>query len=233
MHPSPTPAPTSLAEQWSTQGFVSLPQILAPAELESLSLPLLAQGAQGGSRNLLQERWCAQLAQQLRQHPRMAPLIGAQSVAVQCTYFEKSADRNWLVALHQDLSIPVAEQVPAAGLHGWSQKQDCWFVQAPAVLLSQLVAVRLHFDDCSSDDGPLRVVPGSHQQAILSPEQALQWRSRQSEEVCTAHCGDVLVLRPLLLHASSKGRGHSRRRVLHFLYGPSEPGYGLRWACIA
>ena len=120
MQSSPTPAPTSLAEQWSTQGFVSLPQILAPAELESLSLPLLAQGAQGGSRNLLQERWCAQLAQQLRQHPRMAPLIGAQSVAVQCTYFEKSADRNWLVALHQDLSIPVAEQVPVAGLRGWS-----------------------------------------------------------------------------------------------------------------
>ena len=230
MDSSPVQHPVNLAEQWSTQGFVRLPQILAPAELEPLSLPLLAPGAQGGSRHLLQESWCAQLARQLRQHPRLTPLIGIQSVAVQCIYFEKSAQRNWLVAMHQDLSIPVAEHVPAAGLHGWSQKQDGWFVQPPAALLSQLVAVRLHLDECSADDGPLRVVPGSHLQAVLDPEQAQQWRSHQGEEVCTAHCGDVLVLRPLLLHASSKGGGHSRRRVLHFLYAPPEPGYGLRWA---
>ena len=41
--------------------------------------------------------------------------------------------------------------------------------------------------------------------------------------------GDALVLRPLLLHASSKGNGHSRRRVLHFVFGPRELPCGLRW----
>jgi hypothetical protein len=41
--------------------------------------------------------------------------------------------------------------------------------------------------------------------------------------------GGVLLLRPLLLHASSKARSPCHRRVLHFLFGPEVVGYGLRW----
>jgi hypothetical protein len=36
-------------------------------------------------------------------------------------------------------------------------------------------------------------------------------------------------MRPLALHASSKATGTSRRRVLHIVFGPAEPGYGLQW----
>lgn len=36
-------------------------------------------------------------------------------------------------------------------------------------------------------------------------------------------------MRPLLLHASSKATGRSRRRVLHFVYGPAQLPSGLRW----
>ena len=32
--------------------------------------------------------------------------------------------------------------------------------------------------------------------------------------------GDALILRPLVLHASSKPSGSSLRRVLHFVFGP-------------
>ena len=49
----------------------------------------------------------------LRAHHVLQSLIPADHVAVQCTYFEKSSERNWLVALHQDLSIPVARRVSA------------------------------------------------------------------------------------------------------------------------
>jgi hypothetical protein len=47
---------------------------------------------------------------------------------------------------------------------------------------------------------------------------------------CTARSGDVLALRPLLLHASSKGSGNGRRRVLHFVFGPRALPHGLAWA---
>src|SRR4051812_114307 len=45
------------------------------------------------------------------------------AVAVQCTLFDKSADKNWLVALHQDLSIPVPERVTHPDCSGWSEKE--------------------------------------------------------------------------------------------------------------
>jgi hypothetical protein len=39
-----------------------------------------------------------------------------------------------------------------------------------------------------------------------------------------------MAMRPLLLHASSKATGSSRRRVLHFLFGPPALPFGLEWA---
>jgi hypothetical protein len=36
-------------------------------------------------------------------------------------------------------------------------------------------------------------------------------------------------MRPLLLHASSKGSGTSARRVLHFVFGPRQLPHGLAW----
>lgn len=150
-------------------------------------------------------------------------------MAVQCTYFEKSAGQNWLVAMHQDLSIPVAERVSGSGLQGWSEKEGELFVQPPTAVLERLVAVRLHLDECSPTDGPLRVVPGSHTSGRLGPDAASRRRDLHGEVVCTARRGDVLVMRPLLLHASSKAHGTSRRRVLHFLFGPRHLPLGLAW----
>ena len=38
-----------------------------------------------------------------------------------------------------------------------------------------------------------------------------------------------MLMRPLLLHASSKATGASRRRVLHFVFGPPALPHGLAW----
>ncbi|MEJ7807115.1 MAG: phytanoyl-CoA dioxygenase family protein, partial [Telluria sp.] len=150
-------------------------------------------------------------------------------VAVQCTWFEKSAARNWLVPMHQDLSIPVAASVDDSSLCGWSLKEGIQFVHAPLEILEKLVAVRIHLDPCGPDDGPLRVVPGSHTHGVLSDDQAADLRLASGETVCVAPVGAALVMRPLLLHASSKGSGASARRVLHFVFGPRELPNGLRW----
>lgn len=154
-------------------------------------------------------------------------MLPAGHVAVQCTFFEKSDAVNWLVPVHQDLSIPAHVRVEDAALRGWSRKEDGWYVQPPAGLLEQMVAVRLHLDPCGAEDGPLHVVPGSHLQGAISPQDAVAMR--QDEQACLAQVGDVLVMRPLALHRSSKATGTSRRRVLHFLFGPAELPHGLEW----
>jgi ectoine hydroxylase-related dioxygenase (phytanoyl-CoA dioxygenase family) len=178
---------------------------------------------------LLPQSWCASLARRIRGHSVLNLLIPAEFVAAQCTYFEKSTSRNWLVPIHQDLSIPVAERVSHPALRGWSAKEGSLFVQAPSEILEQLVAVRVHLDACTPQDGPLRVMPGTHAQGRIEPEAAVAIRGTGTAVACHAKRGDALVLRPLLLHASSKASGTSRRRVLHFLFGPCQLPHGLRW----
>lgn len=221
-----------------------MPNVLQPHECRALAdsvdaaLPprnnrgARASSASGGQRNLLRQPWCQALALRLQHSPALAGLIPADSVAAQCTFFEKApAHGNWLVPLHQDLGIPVAERICASGLHGWSEKDGALFVQPPASVLQPLLAVRLHLDPCHAEDGPLRVVPASHMQGVLAPEAAQAVRAARGEVSCHADAGTALLMRPLLLHASSKSSGTGRRRVLHFVFGPAQLPWGLRWPC--
>ncbi|MBO9829842.1 phytanoyl-CoA dioxygenase family protein [Xanthomonas sp. A2111] len=183
-----------------------------------------------GSRNLLHASWCKNLAGELHERADVRDLVPQSHIPVQCTYFEKSASTNWLVAVHQDLSIPVQHRVEHPGLTGWSQKEGVWYVQPPIQVLHGLVALRVHLDTCGESDGPLRVVPGSHRLGRLSTASAIEARKTLGETICVVQQGALLVMRPLLLHASSKASGQSRRRVLHVLFGPPLLPYGLQWS---
>ncbi len=216
-------------ELFAEAGFALIPEVLTGEACEVISNYIQTSSTSGGTRSLLTEAWCVQLAQQLRKHPALSPLLPATHVAVQCSYFEKSAARNWLVPIHQDLSIPVARHVEAPSLRGWSEKEGTLFVQAPVEILQQLVAVRVHLDACTARDGPLRVVSGSHLQGIIAPDAAVVARASMPEVLCEASLGGALVMRPLLLHASSKAMGGSRRRVLHVLFGPPTLPHRLQW----
>lgn len=237
---SHTGAAIPAAHQLDRQGFVLVPGVLPPDECAALGQQMEAAlvqpggGAQrpaasSGLRELLGQPWCVRLARTIRQSAGLADLLPPSAMAVQCTYFEKNLARNWLVPLHQDLSIPVAHRVRSPALRGWSRKDGTLFVQPPASLLQNLLAVRLHLDPCGADDGPLRVVPGSHTLGVLAPDGAQAVRAAAGEVDCHAGAGTALVMRPLLLHASSKASGASRRRVLHFVFGPAELPWGLRW----
>jgi len=221
-------------EYYRRNGFAIVPQLITSRECENLlghidpvwRDPIARRS--GSSRIALSQPWCRELAERLRRHAALAGLLPDEAVAVQCTYFEKSRERNWLVPIHQDLSIPVAERVAAPALQGWSEKEGALFVQPPAAVLEQVTAVRLHLEDCGENDGPLRVEPATHLQGRLSAEEARQAHSPH-EITCTVAAGGAVVMRPLLLHSSSKASGVSLRRVLHFLFGPPNLPYGLRW----
>lgn len=213
------------------QGFLLLPGLLEPVRRQALveQLTTLPAGA-AGERELLSQPWCQALAQWLLEQPALRRYLPAEAVAVQCTLFEKSADRNWLVSPHQDLAIPVAERVEHPALPVWSIKGGRHFVLAPAEVLDQLLAVRLHLEDATEADGGLRFVPGSHGDGVLDDADARRWRDQAGEVAAEARAGDALLMRPLVLHASSKAtHAVGRRRVLHFLFGPAALPYGLRW----
>ncbi|GAA0764524.1 phytanoyl-CoA dioxygenase family protein [Ideonella azotifigens] len=223
---------TELLRSLHEQGLAWQRGWLGSGELESLRAAV-GEAADGtaGSRRLLSQPACRALVPRLLGDDGLARCLPADPVVVQATLFEKSAGCNWLVSVHQDLSIPVVgppAELPGWG--GWSTKQGECFVQPPDALLAQMLAVRLHLDDCGDDDGPLEVLPGTHRLGRQTPERAAALKRAGPVQRCLARQGDALLMRPLLLHASSKSRGTSRRRVLHLLVGPRELPGDLRWA---
>jgi hypothetical protein len=74
------------------------------------------------------------------------------------------------------------------------------------------------------------VVPGSHRDGRVRDAEAIALRDASGTVACHVPRGGAMLMRPLLLHASSKATGTSRRRVLHFLYGPPDLPLGLAWA---
>jgi hypothetical protein len=210
-------------------GWLRMPAWITRSALEACPTDGLLDADDAGSRNLLADAWCSSLVAPLRSSLQEAGVLPNDAVAVQCILFRKTQACNWKVPYHQDLSIPVAARVKHAALSGWSVKQDGEYVHCPTALLDRMLAVRLHLDPCGVDQGALRVVPGSHRLGRLAPERIAAMDKRRDEIICTADAGDLLLMRPLLLHASSKAAKPDGRRVLHFLFAPPAPDFGLHW----
>jgi len=220
----------SMRSAFDEYGYASIDTVPDAERCEAVSNRVSAASlGRAGSRNLLHDACCADLALCLKSFAAIAEHLPATAVAVQCTLFDKTPARNWLVALHQDLSIPVRERITHPDCTGWSEKEGVLFVQPPLSLLESLVTVRVHLDECGPGAGPLRVVPGSHRHGRLSQSEARHQQQTQGEFECFVKRGDAVLMRPLLLHASSKATAPSRRRVLHFLFGPAELPHALRW----
>ena len=159
----------------------------------------------------------------------VAAHLGLDAQPVRAIFFDKTPTSNWLVPWHQDLTIAVASKVEASGFGPWSVKNGIPHVQPPAALLAQMIAVRLHLDDCDASNGALRVIPGSHRGGRLEPDQISAARAASEEVVCEAGAGHALLMRPLLLHASSKSVTDRRRRILHIEYCSGRLPEGLVW----
>lgn len=210
-------------------GFACVPLAIPEALCAEIGQSV-ATGGVAGSRLLLGEPLVAQAVQYLRSSSPVSALLPANAVAVQCSLFSKSTASNWLVPPHQDLSIPVAEHVPASELGGWSEKEGLLFVQPPAEVLSQLVAVRIQLDPPSPNSGELHVAPGTHRLGRIAAARVSSLSPISSMHVCVVPRAGALVMRPLLVHASRKAATGTLRRVLHLLFGPPVLPHGLRWA---
>ena len=126
--------------------------------------------------------------------------------------------------------MPLESANDSAEWGPWSLKAGILYAHAPAWALSRVLALRISLDASTGDNGPLRVIPGSHQAGVLSDDEILDLaRTRENVEALVPR-GGVLAMRPLLVHSSSKARGAEPRRVLHIEYADTldlEPGLRL------
>jgi ectoine hydroxylase-related dioxygenase (phytanoyl-CoA dioxygenase family) len=78
--------------------------------------------------------------------------------------------------------------------------------------------LRLHLDDSTHENGPLRVLPGTHASGVLTDEEVERAVAERAAIDCTVASGGVVAMRPLVIHASSKSHSALSRRVLHIEY---------------
>ena len=83
---------------------------------------------------------------------------------------------------------------------------------------SKLVALRVHLDPSLSTNGPLRVIPGTHRLGVQSDNEVAVIAHESKSVECLGGMGSVLMMRPLVIHASSKSTTDVPRRVLHIEY---------------
>lgn len=155
--------------------------------------------------------------------------LGAPAFPVRGTLFDKTDAANWLVPWHQDLTICVVSRMPVPGYGPWTIKAGVCHVQPPVSVSESMLSVRIHLDDCDESNGALRVLPGTHALGRLTAEQISQQQFSIQSVSCTALSGDVVLMRPLLLHASSAASKAAHRRVIHIDYASSALHGGLRW----
>jgi ectoine hydroxylase-related dioxygenase (phytanoyl-CoA dioxygenase family) len=150
---------------------------------------------------------------------------------VRAILFDKTPDANWKVAWHQDLTIAVQAKHEVPGYGPWSVKNGTVHVQPPIPLLEEMITLRLHLDDTPSDNGALKIVPGSHRHGRLDAPDIAEMRKTTAEHICEARAGDVLLMKPLILHASSASQWPGHRRVVHIEYAVADSLHPvLRWA---
>lgn len=222
----------SVSREYSQRGVVQLESLIPPGAAEQLARALTGAGDSSGlpgRRNLLAHEEVRKLAwsQALLEVARACLSIDA--LPIKATLFDKSDDANWLVAWHQDLAIPVQERVDVPGWSGWTIKEGVHHVHPPVSILERVLAIRMHLDEVTQDNGPLRLAIGTHRQGRIRSEQAASVAKNSNVVTCTGRPGSSVVMSPLVLHASSKSESASRRRVLHLEYSDAVLPEGLSW----
>ena len=189
----------------------------------------LVQSGRGGARNLLDEPRISSLATSPSLRRFASAMLGESCFAVRALFFDKTADANWKVVWHQDLTVAARERIDLPGYGPWTDKAGVPHVQPPVDVLEHMLAVRLHLDPCGEDNGPVRVLDGTHRFGRLTAPEIDELRAKLPESVCLAPEGGVLAFRPLLLHASSPATRPMHRRVIHIEYAARPLATPLAW----
>ncbi|MES2703488.1 MAG: phytanoyl-CoA dioxygenase family protein [Bacteroidota bacterium] len=154
-------------------------------------------------------------------------LFGEAFFVVKSIYFDKPEGSNWFVAYHQDLTISVDRKADIDGYGPWTIKQNQFATQPPPDVLKSIFTVRIHLDDADAHNGALRVIPGSHHE-ICRTENVSDIAGH--EIICNVPRGGIMIMKPLLLHASRRSTNDNKRRVIHIEFSDRSLPPPLSWA---
>ncbi len=222
-----------------TEGFSVIENVFSEEEIKSI-LNAIEQ-ADTSNETFRKSNDLFAIRQFLKEVPEVVPHIfneqlrsiinavfGSDFFVVKSIYFDKPGTSNWFVACHQDLTISVNQKADVNGFGPWSVKQNQFAVQPPLALLENNFTIRIHLDDTDANNGALRVIPKSHSKGIFRAETID--RTGETEVCCNVAKGGVMLMKPLLLHASGRTTNNQKRRVIHIEFSNKSLPEPLQWS---
>ena len=161
--------------------------------------------------------------------PLLAAIVGPDARIVRALLFDKFRAANWRVPWHQDLFVATSRVADVPGFSAWTVKDGVNHARAPREVLEHMLAVRIHIDDSGDANGPLRVLAGTHRDGVLDGERIESIAREVAPSICAASSGSVLLMRPLILHASSPATLPAHRRVVHLEVADCDLSSPLQW----
>jgi ectoine hydroxylase-related dioxygenase (phytanoyl-CoA dioxygenase family) len=221
------------------QGYCIIEDVFNSDELEKLAVTINSADKSNPAFRVSKHLFA--IRQFLKEIPEARPLIfnanfdkivnrifGEGFFVVKSIYFDKPEESNWFVAWHQDLTIAVDKKDSISGYDNWTVKQDQFAVQPPLKVLDDNFTVRIHLDETNQDNGALKVIPGSHLKGIYRP-QDIDF-ANETIDLCSVTRGGIMIMRPLLMHASDRTTNGMKRRVIHIEFSCAELPADLNWA---
>jgi hypothetical protein len=229
-----------LAVAVERDGFAIVPEVVAPEVVDGLiaALDALAPSAavlQRGGRTYAMRDLLRQVpaVRRLAGSDELRALVGAvlgpEAFLVRALLFDKTPEANWPVPWHQDLTIAVKARADVPGYGPWTIKGGVPHVRPPIEVLQGMLTLRVHLDDCAAMRGPLRVLPGSHAHGRVQAAGIRRWLEAVPPVSCHVPRGGVVVMRPLILHASSPATDPRHRRVIHLEYAAEHLPGNVKW----
>jgi Phytanoyl-CoA dioxygenase (PhyH) len=157
----------------------------------------------------------------------LADMLGPGFGLVRVLYFDKPPDQSWALPWHKDMTIAVKNnRLPSEHFAKPTFKAGVPHVEAPEWLLENMLTLRLHLDDVTESNGPLKVLPGSHRTGKSGAS------GDRAPITILGERGGILAMRPLLSHCSNKSQAETtqHRRILHYEFaGIGELPDGYAW----
>ena len=220
-------------------GFAVIDNIYSAAEIEAIIKTL--NEVKASNPNFRKTAGLFAIRQLLKELPQLFPMVFNDKLrliigglfrpeyfVVKSIYFDKPGNSNWFVAYHQDLTISVDKKIELPGYGPWTVKQNQFGVQPPLGILEENYTIRIHLDDTNEANGALKVIPTSHKKGIYRAEN-IDW-SVEQEISCNVPSGGIMIMKPLLLHSSSRTHNDKNRRVVHIEFSKADLDDGINWA---